>query len=699
MSTETSGPALELELAVRELSGPVVTGNPRRATLGWLLGLPALLLVGGVLAAPVAYTVWISFGSYGHVLSDSDTWVALRNSLLWVLVAVGVTAGGFALAVLTRRVRWGATVLLLVLVAPMAVSALVAGIAFRQMYDPSEHRGVVSALVTAAHDALKGTAPAAGARPDSSVNGPDRLDWQPAAGGLRTAGTFQQGGVADLRVVGVTVTGTEPTSPPAAERGRISGRVRATTGALAGVPVSAWSFGELKGETVTGPGGVFQLDVGTSDAGYYLVIPEDAIAPRFTPPDWLGPNWIGLVLASAFVWAWVGFAAALFRAGLDAVPPDLRRVAQVEGVGRWRQLRTVILPLLRPVTAVVLLTVVVAAVRLFDLVLVMVPGSIQPDVDVVAVNWWRERGGRTEGESAALSVVLFAVVAVVALVGVRGLRHNPWPRRDERVENPRPRRRWGTAIAVVVALLWAYPLLSLLVTSLRAPLDAAVGKWSAPSVDSYTEVLGNGLADAMGSTALIAVTATALVLLVAVPAAHQLAWGDVPQRVVRVLVVLLTLLAVVPVQMYADPLNAVFGQFGLANSRAPLILVHAAAGVPFAVLLLRAALVAAPPHLVASARPGEVGRRAAYEHVIRYAAPATIAVAVLEFVQVWNDFVVGLLVNGATPLSVVLWGQSRHFVTSIGPVAAGAVLSAVVPVVLLLCTWRYVVRGLTGGAR
>lgn len=254
-------------------------------------------------------------------------------------------------------------------------------------------------------------------------------------------------------------------------------------------------------------------------------------------------------------------------------------------------------------------------------------------------------------------------------------------------------------MAAVIALFWAYPLLSLVVTSMRAPRDAAVGDWSASSSASYAQVLGNGLATALGSTALIAVTATVLVLLLAVPAAYQLAWGAVPAFVVRTLVVLLTLLAVAPVQLYAEPLNVVFGELGLANSRAPLILVHAAAGVPFAVLVLRAAFAAAPAHLVSGAWLGETGRRAAIEHVFRSAAPALIAVAVLEFVQVWNDFVVGLLVNGATPLSVVLWGQARQFATSTAPVAAGAVLSAAIPLVVLLVTWKHVVRGLTGGGR
>jgi alpha-glucoside transport system permease protein len=76
-------------------------------------------------------------------------------------------------------------------------------------------------------------------------------------------------------------------------------------------------------------------------------------------------------------------------------------------------------------------------------------------------------------------------------------------------------------------------------------------------------------------------------------------------------------------------------------------------------------------------------------------------VAVLEFALVWNDFIVGFLISGpgATPLSLVLWGEARQFSTSAGAVAAAGVVASVVPVVLMLTFWRTVVRGLTVGGR
>jgi alpha-glucoside transport system permease protein len=65
-----------------------------------------------------------------------------------------------------------------------------------------------------------------------------------------------------------------------------------------------------------------------------------------------------------------------------------------------------------------------------------------------------------------------------------------------------------------------------------------------------------------------------------------------------------------------------------------------------------------------------------------------------------NDFFVGLQVSGAdvSPWSLLLWGEARQLHENLAHLAAGALVSAVPPVVLLLVTWhRWLVPGLTGG--
>ncbi|HEY6740486.1 MAG TPA: sugar ABC transporter permease, partial [Actinopolymorphaceae bacterium] len=159
-------------------------------------------------------------------------------------------------------------------------------------------------------------------------------------------------------------------------------------------------------------------------------------------------------------------------------------------------------------------------------------------------------------------------------------------------------------------------------------------------------------------------------------------------------------LAVMPVQMYVLSLRDWFVDLGLGGSRIPLILIHAAAGLPVAILVIRAALVTAPPHRATDVLSGLTRPSEALRRIWDRAGHALVAVAVLEFVLVWDDFVLSFLVSGlgSSPLTLVMWGEARQFGTSFGTVAASAVVMIIVPVALVLATWRrYLVPGLTGG--
>ncbi len=430
-------------------------------------------------------------------------------------------------------------------------------------------------------------------------------------------------------------------------------------------------------------------------------------------PVWLGPGLFWLVLVSAFGWTWLGYVVSLFRAGLDAIPDDVSRTIAAEGVTGWRRLSALEIPLLRPITGVVMLTLVIAAVRVFDLVLIVVPGPMQRSADVLGLNWWRATTDGASGRTAALGVVLFAIVAAVGVIGVRGLRRRRWALpvavvpHDPSLGRPKPSkrvRRIGWTVGFAVSLVWILPAVVLVATALHSPREAGLrGWWSLSGIgfSSFAAAANIGLFRALLSTVLIAGAATAVLLVIAVPTAYLVAWGGLPQWLGRVVTSAFVVLAVTPVQMYAAPLRDAIGAAGLAGSRIALALVHAAAGLPFAVLLLRSAFASAPPVLVSEALQGPARQSAVVATVQRTYRPAVVAVAVLEFVLVWNDFIVGFLISGpgTTPLSLVLWGEARQFSASSGTVAAAAVVASVVPVVLMLSFWQTVVRGLTVGSR
>jgi alpha-glucoside transport system permease protein len=587
------------EIAPREAINPPMRRHSPAHWRAVVVLLPALTLTGAVLVVPLVVTVVESFAAGGGALHnyealarDSSVRHAIVNSLRWLVFAPVVCLAGLALSWPGRRRRTG-RVVIAVLAAPVAVSALVTGAAFRLLFAP-------------------------------------------------------QSGTATAVFGGVT---------------------------------------------------------------------------------FLGPGWIWVVLGLAFTWQWLGLAVVVFRASVAEMPWDLLRVARAFGAGRFRQARAVALPALLPVGALMLIIVLVAAARVFELVLAAAPGAIQDQVDVVGVHLWRFGPLLGTGESAALAVVLFLFVAIVALAGLWGLRRE-WPagrpagisakppvgrpagisakppvgRPAEASEESPAGRPWGLwAFGGLAVVVWAVPLVVLLLTSLHSPrAAAAAGWWSGGwGWGSYQAAFADGmLLSTLGSTAVRALVAAALLVVLAAPAAYALAWGGLPRPVVRALVAAATVLAVLPPQVIATPLGTVLDNLQLLGAATPLILVHVAFGVPLAILLLRGAFASVSRDLV-SARQLDPVRGSALFAVITRCWPALLTVAVFEIVLVWNDLVIGLLFGGteAGSVTLVMFEQVRQFATSAGPLAADAVVITLPPLILVLATGRWLLRGLAEGVQ
>ncbi len=240
----------------------------------------------------------------------------------------------------------------------------------------------------------------------------------------------------------------------------------------------------------------------------------------------------------------------------------------------------------------------------------------------------------------------------------------------------------------------------LVATSSQSPVRAATGGWwsGPPGLDSYRAVLGGAeLWRSLGFTLVLATVVTAAVLGVALLAAYPLAWLTGPAAQVTGLVLMAAV--VVPVQVIAGPLNEVLGLALSSGTARGVALVHIALGVPFAVLVLRNAFADLPADQVRGARIGGRHWWGTLRRLARHNRTALVAVAVLEFVQVWNDLVVGLLFSGpdAAPLGLFLAAQTRGFVAGSGPLAAGCVLASILPVLVFVLARRQVVAGLVAG--
>jgi alpha-glucoside transport system permease protein len=152
-------------------------------------------------------------------------------------------------------------------------------------------------------------------------------------------------------------------------------------------------------------------NVGTLNAG--------VSAAGQQPVAWLSTaplNTFMLIIVG--VWMQAGFAMVILSAGLKGISTELLEAARVDGANEVQVFRRIVLPLLAPTIAVVATTLVIFALKTFDIVYVMTSGNF--DTEVLANRMYKELfANNQQGRAAAIAVVLLLAIVPVMVVNVR----------------------------------------------------------------------------------------------------------------------------------------------------------------------------------------------------------------------------------------------------------------------------------------
>ncbi|MFC9459947.1 carbohydrate ABC transporter permease [Streptomyces sp. NPDC056983] len=409
--------------------------------------LPALVLLGALVVYPIGYSVWrslydsggshfVGVDNYVDIFRDDQTLIAVRNTAIWVAVAPALcTALGLIFAVLTERVRWG-TAFKLIVFMPMAISMLAAGIIFRLVYEQDPNQGAANAIVTSVHDAFTDASVYPKARPAIGS------DLKASGGGsFTTKQSARAGTPAFLPLVGIAPDKV-PGSPQNAKAastgggkvtgtvwldfklggGGTKGAVDAGEKALKGVKVEAVRGGKVVASTTSGADGTFTLPKAAD--GAQLRLPGSNFATAYNGVEWLGPALVTPSIIGAYAWMWAGFAMVLIAAGLAGIDRNLLEAARVDGANEWQVFRKVTVPLLAPVLTVVLVTLMINVMKIFDLIYIIAPQPSQDDANVLALQLFLSAfGGQGNfGAGSAIGVLLLLLVLPVMWVNIRRLR-------------------------------------------------------------------------------------------------------------------------------------------------------------------------------------------------------------------------------------------------------------------------------------
>ena len=134
--------------------------------------------------------------------------------------------------------------------------------------------------------------------------------------------------------------------------------------------------------------------------------------------DWLGNPATALpALMLVSAWCQLGYMMVVYLAGLQAIPASLLEAARLDGASAWQRFRLVLWPMLRPVSAYLLLTGIIWSFHGFTLVYVMTEGGPAHATDVLVYRiyqtaWEFRRFDVAAAMSVVLCLLLFALTAL-----------------------------------------------------------------------------------------------------------------------------------------------------------------------------------------------------------------------------------------------------------------------------------------------
>jgi len=135
------------------------------------------------------------------------------------------------------------------------------------------------------------------------------------------------------------------------------------------------------------------------------------------------PDTALLALIFGSVWLWVGFSTVLYSAGLETIPKDLYEAAQLDGASALKIFTKITIPMLRPITIVVVTMTLLWELKVFDIVYVATMGGPGGASNVLALQMYLYAFRAMDfNRSAVVAVLLTMSTLLVSLPLLRTLR-------------------------------------------------------------------------------------------------------------------------------------------------------------------------------------------------------------------------------------------------------------------------------------
>ncbi|MBB4053640.1 ABC-type glycerol-3-phosphate transport system permease component [Devosia subaequoris] len=261
-----------------------------------------------------------------------------------------------------------------------------------------------------------------------------------------------------------------------------------------------------------------------------------------------------------------------------------------------------------------------------------------------------------------------------------------------------------TLVLVVVAAAALYPLMFTIINSVKSRTGYSQNPLGLPSGITFENYIDTFNRMNVLRLLLNTIITTGGGLLLSTVAALFIAYAVTKLRMPfgNFLFLFIISMLVIPSQVVIYPLYETILNLGMGGSYQGLILAYAAFGLPMSTYLLVAYFRAIPDELIEAARLDGAGdMRILFEVLLPVSTPAIAALSILNFVWMWNDLLLPLVIMGGSDKTTLMVGialLSGQYDVSIPLISAGLIIALLPVLVVYLLFQRQILSGAISGA-
>lgn len=275
-------------------------------------------------------------------------------------------------------------------------------------------------------------------------------------------------------------------------------------------------------------------------------------------------------------------------------------------------------------------------------------------------------------------------------------------RGTRRRTRPTTSKQWVlSGVGILILAVMLFPVYWMINISLQPAGPAIEAAWFPihAQLGGYAQAIADQ-GGALVTSLAIALGSVVVSLLIATPASYALAQFKV--KGVGAVLFGILISQMIPGIVVANALYAAYNDLGLLNTIPGLILADSTAGVPFAILIMRAFMQNIPPSIIEAAKVDGAGNFRAFRSVVvPISANALITAGLFTFLFTWSDFLFALTLTttgDVRPITLGIYNYIGTFTADWSTVMAAAVMASVPAIVLLLVAQKFIAAGATGGA-